>query len=162
MNWEEWLNKIDAKSLKIKSPIMELQVEFKDADRIAAWNMYVELLTRVTTQDLPDGVGDEETALISIYSIFDSTRLVLKEHGRKGINFSRIAILVLNQVIRPFTAKWHKLKLDGAFNDPSCCASFREELKELQEQLKLYVRILANIAKVPELSSPDFFSKVAS
>lgn len=134
---------------------MDIDVEFKDGDRVAAWNMYVELLTRVTTQVLPDGVGDEETALNSIYSIFNSTRLVLKEHGRYGINFSRIAIIVLNQVIRPFTARWHKLKLEGAFADPSYCASFREELIELQGQLKVYARVLANIAEVPELSDPD-------
>ena len=38
--------------------------------------------------------------------------------GRGTIEFSKIAIPVLNQVVRPFTARWHRESLAGAFDDP--------------------------------------------
>ena len=31
--------------------------------------------------------------------------------------FAKLTIPVLNQIIRPFTAKWHRLSLAGAFED---------------------------------------------
>lgn len=70
--------------------------------------MYVELITRITTQPLVQNKGDEATALESIYNIFEITREILKSEGKKAKNFTKIAIVVLNQMIRPFTAKWHK------------------------------------------------------
>ncbi len=72
----------------------------------AAWDLYVELLTRITTQPLPDEDGVEQTALDSIYALFGITRETLKAHGRSCIQFAKIAIVVLEQVVRPFTAKW--------------------------------------------------------
>ncbi len=94
--------------------------------------MYVELITRITTQSLDDTDGDEETALNSIYQLFPITREILKSKGRNAENFSKIAIIVLNQIIRPFTAKWHKKKLNGAFSNQDECILFRTELKQLQ------------------------------
>jgi len=40
-----------------------------------------------------------------------------RDHQEDCIQFRKIAIVVLNQVIRPFTVKWHRLSLAGAFND---------------------------------------------
>ena len=37
-------------SLKVKTPILEMNWEPADADKNAAWDLYVELLTRVSTQ----------------------------------------------------------------------------------------------------------------
>lgn len=48
--------------------------------------------------------GDEETALKSIHSLFPTTRDIIKQHGRKSLTFTKLAIVVLNQIIRPFTA----------------------------------------------------------
>jgi hypothetical protein len=47
----------------------------------AAWDLYVELLPRVTTQHMAPDPGDEKTALESIYSLFPLTRDILKQHG---------------------------------------------------------------------------------
>ena len=52
------------------------------ADEKAAWEMYVEMITRIITQPLPPDHGDERTALKSVYSLFEITRNVLKEHGQ--------------------------------------------------------------------------------
>ena len=42
---------------------VNVEIDFKDDDRAAAWELYVELLTRIVTQPLPTGTGHEETAL---------------------------------------------------------------------------------------------------
>jgi hypothetical protein len=114
--------------------------------------MYVELLTRVATQPLPVGSGDEKTALDSVYSLFATTREVLRRHGRGAERFARIAVVVLNQIIRPFTAKWHRLSLTGAFGDAAQCAVFRSELEALQGDLRHYMAALADLAEVEDLT----------
>ncbi|MGI9256984.1 MAG: hypothetical protein ACR2PY_08635, partial [Salinispira sp.] len=68
------------------------------------------------------------------------------------VEFTKIAILVLNQIIRPFTAKWHKLASQGTFSDNQKCQKFREELKNLQEDLKIYTQMLADMADVEDLT----------
>lgn len=138
--------------LKIKTPILEMDWAPSDVDKEAAWDLYVELLTRITTQALPDEDGVESTALESVYRLFPITRETLKHYGRKAVGFSRIAIIVLNQIVRPFTAKWHRLANNDAFNDPANCKIFRNELVDLQEQLKNYTKLLADLASVEDLT----------
>jgi hypothetical protein len=60
---------------------------------------------------------------------------------------------VLNQVIRPFTAKWHRASLAGAFQDAARCAAFRAELAALQALLRNYTRALAALALVEDLTA---------
>ena len=59
---------------------------------------------------------------------------------------------MLNQVVRPFTAKWHKESLAGAFDDETKRKEFREELAVLQDELRSYNRLLAKIADVEDLT----------
>lgn len=139
-------------SIKLNVGFAEMEFKATEDDQTAAWDMYVELLTRITTQPLEDGTGDEETALKSIYDLFDITRDILKTKGKNASNFTKVAIIVLNQVIRPFTAKWHKKKLSGAFSDEGECIIFRKELKELQKKLICYTRLLADMAMVEDLT----------
>jgi hypothetical protein len=136
----------------VKTPILEMDWLPSDADKDAAWDLYVELLTRITTQPLPDDVGVEKTALDSIYALFGITRETLKFRGRSCIEFTRIAVIVLNQVIRPFTAKWHFLSTNGAFKDQSKRAQFRDELRDLQDKLKNYTSLLADLSGVEDLT----------
>lgn len=152
MKWEKWLEKWDMTSLKIKTPFLDMEWKPQDEDKNAAWELYIELLTRITTQPLEDSHGDEETALKSVYSIFPLTREVIKNNGRNCIEFTKIAIVVLNQVIRPFTAKWHRLSVQGAFSNSGMCKEFRKELSELQSVLKAYTRMLADMAGVEDLT----------
>jgi hypothetical protein len=151
MNIKKLFEKWNLTGLKVNAGIFEAELSPKDSDKDAAWDMYIELLTRITTQPLPDSDGIEKTALDSIHKMFDLTREIIKEHGRDCINFARIAIVILNQIIRPFTARWHKLSSDGAFNKIEQCKLFREELKELQEKLTNYSKMLAEIAGVEDL-----------
>lgn len=139
-------------SLKFKTPFLDLDFKPNDADRAAAWDLYIELLTRITTQYLAPTSGDEQTALNSIYQIFPLTRDILKNHGSGCGEFAKLAIPVLNQIIRPFTADWHKRVLNGAFDDPEQCHAFRDELAALQMQLRNYTRALAAMAEVEDLT----------
>ncbi len=146
----EWLKKWNMDSLKINAEILELELTFKDADKAAAWEMYIEMLTRVSTQYLAPEDGDEKTALESVYALFGITRDIIKRHQRDCLEFTKIAIVVLNQVIRPFTAKWHKSAINKAFNNPELCEAFREELRAMQIQLRSYTRMLGDMAGVEE------------
>ena len=132
MKWSKWLEQWDMTSLKIKTPFLDMEWKPQDEDKAAAWELYIELLTRITTQNLHIEHGDEMTALTSIHSIFSITRDVMKNNGRHCIEFTKIAIVVLNQVVRPFTAKWHGLSPNTPWPwaDPSwlcrhkpCCGS---------------------------------------
>ncbi len=152
MKLKEWLDEWSMTGLKIKAPFLEAEWQPKDVDKDAAWELYIELLTRITTQYLEPEHGDEQTALESVHALFDLTREVIKRKGRHCIEFTKIAIVVLNQVIRPFTAKWHRLSLQGAFQDKDLCGQFRDELSDLQALLRTYTKMLADMADVEDLT----------
>ena len=139
--------------LDFSKTILDKPWEPNESDENAAWAMYVEMVTRVITQPLPPDRGDEKAALESVHSLFQSTRDVLKEHGKDCDEFPKIAIEILNQQVRPFTAKWHRKKLRGAFKKKSGRAKFRQELASLQEILHEYTRFLATTAKVEDLTN---------
>jgi len=151
MQLKKLLEKWDLTSLKIKTPFLDMEWEPRDEDKNAAWELYVELITRVATQHLDPDEGDEGAALESIHELFDLTRSTIKHHGRYCINFTRIAIVVLNQKVRPFTAKWHPRVLAGDLDD-SAQKQFRAELRDLQTDLRNYTRLLADLADVEDLT----------
>ena len=152
MKWSKWLENWDMSSLKIKAPFLEMEWNPSEPDKAAAWQLYVELLTRVTTQKLSIDDGDEKTALDSIYSLFLTTRSIIKDNGRGCIEFTKLAVVVLNQKIRPFTAKWHRASVSGGFDNPDICNQFRKELEELQVTLRKYTAMLSDMAGVEDLT----------
>ncbi len=91
-------------SLQITTPFAKMEFQPKDPDKTAAWEMYIELLTRITTQNLNQEGGDEATALTSVYSLFGTTREIMRRNSLGCQEFTKIAIVVLNQLVRPFTA----------------------------------------------------------
>ncbi len=153
MKWGKWLENWDMTSLKINLKFLEMEWEPRDPDRAAAWELYIELLTRIATQPLPAKHGDEAAALQSVYSLFPLSREIIKRHGRDCAEFAKIAIVVLNQIIRPFTAKWHRAAQRGAFDDSNQRQAFRSELAKLQEKLRVYARMLADMAGVEDLTT---------
>ena len=152
MKWSELFDKWSLSGLKVKAGFVEMDFMPNDVDKNAAWEMYVEMQTRITTQELADEEGDEVTALQSIYALFQLTRDVLKKYGRHAPDFSRIALFIINEEIRPFTGKWHKLSIDGKLNDTEQRKMFRKELKDLQVILRAYSSILEDMAEVKGLS----------
>jgi hypothetical protein len=153
MKRRDFLEKWGLSGLKINLGFLEGEFAPHDPDRAAAWELYIELLTRVATQCLPAEAGDEKTALDSVYAIFKETRDILRRHGSGCGEFAKLAIPVLNQVIRPFTAKWHRLSLAGGFQDAARCREFRADLAILQPKLRNYTRALAAMAAVEDLTA---------
>lgn len=150
--WRDLLQHFHMEKVKLGPRFANVELSFRHADRMAAWELYVELLTRVTTQPLPATHGDEQTALDSVYSLFSTTRHILQRHGPAAIQFSKVAIPILNQVVRPFTAKWHKESLADGFTKTAKRYEFRQELISLQDDLRNYNRMLASIADVEDLT----------
>ena len=151
MKFSDWLRRVRLDSLKINAQVLEVELSFTNVDRLAAWELYVELLTRTTTQPLSPGTGDEKTALNSVYAIFALTRETLKKQGPGCIEFAKVAVVVLNQVIRPFTSRWH-LQLDEGVVDADKRIQFRSELADLQVVLSRYTQALSDIAGVEDLT----------
>jgi hypothetical protein len=89
--------------------------------------------------------------LKSIYELFPLTRDTINRNGRYCINFTRIAVVVLNQKIHPFTAKWHPRAVAGDLDD-AAKQNFRAELRDLQTDLRNYTRLLADLADVEDLT----------
>ena len=155
MELNAWFKKFHLNKVRLGPRWANLEIKFENDDKDAAWELYVEMLTRIVTQALPSKVGDEKTALDSVFSLFSTTREILRRHGRGTIQFSKVAIPILNQVVRPFTAKWHKESLSDAFEDAEKCKEFRKELAALQKDLHNYNRMLAHIAGVEDLTDME-------
>jgi hypothetical protein len=142
-----------------------------ETEQRAAWDMYVELVTRISVVELRPGEGLLHEALSSLYSLFETTRKILREYGPsiarpKGgntLSFGYLAIAILNGVLRPILAKWHPLLLhyQGAKPDSISPVEYEwqwanneqllQELNTVRGVLIEYVNILAEVAKVPPL-----------
>ena len=153
MKLSRWLENWGMTSLKINARFLEMEFKPSEPDREAAWDLYVEMLTRIVTQPLAMNEGDEQTALDSVYSLFPTTRAIAKEHGRGAIEFTKIAVVVLNQVVRPFTSTWHRRSLAADFETEHGRREFREELLDLQQVLVTYSAMLADMAGVEDLTA---------
>ena len=153
MKIKDLFEKWELSSLKLNLKFIEAEFVANPEDQEAAWEMYVELITRVLTQELDENDGNEKSALVSAYSLFGVTREILKSKGRKCEAFTKIAVIILNQIVRPFTAKWHKLESEGAFDNKEKCKEFRVDLKELQINMRKYSALLAEIAGVEDITN---------
>jgi hypothetical protein len=86
----------------------------------AAWEPYVELITRVSLLEVKADEGLLREALDSLYSLFGTTREILRKYGPsvgkpkgKGrLSFGFLSVAVLNTVLRPVLFKWHPLLED--------------------------------------------------
>ena len=141
----------------------------------AAWEMYIELATRISTQALKEDEGILREALSSLHELFPLTREILRRQGptvarKKGKgdhSFAELAIYVLNYAVRPVLAKWHPLleEYEAARADEKSvrahevewehAAELRGVLEELRSVLLDYANLLAAVAGVAPLISLD-------
>ena len=126
--------------------------------------LYVELYTRIATQELGMDEGFVREALSSLYNIFKITREILKEagpavaEGEQSLGF--YAMEILNIELRPFLAKWHPLLSDWEAQKTAECSAIeherawskngqiRRELKKIQSSLMKYCGALAKLAGI--------------
>ena len=119
-----------------------------DADRALAWDVYVELQTRIAVQALGDDEGDDATALTSIYNLFPLSGEALQRHGVACANAGALLTAFLNQKVRSFTAPWHKRSVEEQWkhNPGAKHPEFRAELKRLQPVLRQLAGALSQVA----------------
>lgn len=149
----------------VEANIAGQKLSFKaNVERKAAWKLYVELYTRIATQELGKDEGFLREALTSLHAIFNITREILKEagpvvaDGEQSLGFYAMAIL--NIELRPFLAKWHPLLSDWEAEKPVDCstieherswskrAQLRRELNKLRTSLMQYCEALAKLAGI--------------
>lgn len=158
--------KVRVTKLKISLPFQlgEIEIEQDERQQMAAWELYVEIATRIAVQPLGAEEGMLREALSSLYSIFATTREILRHAGpsiaKSPNSLGAISIEVLNKGLRPFLAKWHPLLLayeqqrlpdkTSAEHEkqwPSADA-LRNELTHVQQQMSIYATALSQIAGV--------------
>jgi hypothetical protein len=159
--------------VKLPGVSVENTWEIDEQEVNAAWELYIELITRIAIEELEPNEGLMREALSSLYSLFTITRDILKKYGPsiarpKGkndnpITLGYLAIAILNTVLRPFLAKWHPLLAHHEHKKPVDVSSIvherswernadmRRELKSLQSTLFEYANILAQACNVPLL-----------
>jgi len=154
------------KQVKVSLPfgIGSASWESDPTERRAAWELYIELVTRVAVQSLSTESGTLREALSSLYTLFGSTREILRKAG-PDVGASKesvggIAIAVLNNGLRPFLSTWHVQLQEWEAtkkDDVSVQAHekawdqepiLRSELETLRHNLSQYADALADIAGV--------------
>ncbi len=145
--------------------------EPNDSERRAAWELYVELLTRVSVVPLREDEGLLREALGSLYSLFTTTREVLRKYGPEvaepkkdgQYNFGYLAVSMLNYGIRPLLARWHPALEDWESRRPvdrsrgehehawNRAGELRGALEDTRTILTAYADLLASACGVPNL-----------
>lgn len=91
-----------------------------EKEKKAAWELYIELVTRISVVELKKSEGILREALNSLYSLFPTTRQVLRKYGPSiasthedaDYSLARLAVNFLNYELRPILSKWHPLLQD--------------------------------------------------
>ncbi|WP_187369575.1 hypothetical protein [Fodinicola acaciae] len=148
------------------------------AESKAAWELYVELITRVAVVELAPGGGLLREALSSFYTLFDTSRGILRSYGpavaprsrQDAITFGSLSILVLNGAIRPLLTEWHPAlqaweatRADGVapYDHEQAwprAAELRARIEQTRQTLADLARVLADVAGaaylLPEPNDP--------
>ena len=138
--------------------------ETDSTQRNAAWALYVELVTRIAVQELADDAGLVREAMNSLYTLFGTTRQILREAGpdvgATHDSVGGLAIAVLNKGLRPFLSHWHPMlqiweaqrPIDQSPKEHEALWAkeqvARQELSALRGELEIYAYALAEVAGV--------------
>ncbi len=152
----------------------------EESERRAAWEMYVELVTRSSVARLPDDRGLLREVLASLYTLFESTREILRKYGPavakpgagEAVSFGHLAVAILNGALRPLLSEWHPRLLEHenlrpaevspvewerSWNDN---ATLRAEIEQVRETLESYAGILGEVCDARSLMAViDYRSK---
>jgi hypothetical protein len=142
-----------------------------EKEQQAAWEIYVELVTRVGVAGLQPDEGLLRESLSSLHVIFTTTRDILRKSGPAiarpksdgNLSLGTLTIHLLNFALRPVLAKWHPLLKDWEHTrDPSVSelqhernwartAELRQALHDTRHILQEYTTLLAQVAGIPPL-----------
>ncbi len=163
------------KSVKVafKTPFLDVEGNWEadENEQKAAWELYVELITRIAVEELKPEEGLLREALSSLHSLFTETRKILKNYGpsiakpkgKGSLSFGFLAVGVLNSALRPILAYWHPILLEYENTRKEGVSSveheraweknkdLRKDLNKLRDTLKVYSLILAEVAGIPHI-----------
>ncbi len=159
------------RKITVDLKIIKGEWEVDQNEQMAAWELYVEIITRISVEELKPDEGLLREALSSLYAIFGETRKILRKYGPtiaipKGegnLSLGTISVKMLNSALRPVLAKWHPLLLSyESTKKPDISPSdheavwerngeLRKVIKDLQKTMKEYSLLLANAAGVPPI-----------
>jgi hypothetical protein len=163
-------------SVKVKLNLHFLQISGtwkpNDTERKAAWELYVEIITRVAAVPLAENEGLLREALSSLHSLFRTTRETLRLYGPEvaeprpdgQYNFGFLAVALLNFGIRPLLNRWHPALEDWEAVRPvnksrgeherewDRASSLRTDLSSTADLLMAYASTLAEVCGVPDLA----------
>lgn len=143
-----------------------------DAERTAAWELLVELVTRTTVTPLGPDEGVLREALTSVYSLFGVTREVLRRNGPEvardkgngNPSLATIAAVILNTVLRPLLSTWHPALTACEAERPvdvgavqwerqwSQAPELRQALNDVRQVLRNYIDVLGEAAGTVEFA----------
>ena len=103
--------------------------------RRPAFELWVELTTRITSQNLHFRSGQEEGAVKSVVGLFETTRTLMRANPDAECFIALSEVLLAT--LRPYTARWHSMQdANDRFLGPSQRRQFRIELTDLQPKLQ--------------------------
>jgi hypothetical protein len=129
--------------------------------QLVAWKLFVEAVTRISTQPLAADGGLIREAMTSLYSLFAITRDVLKQTQPSRLTgndptVEHLAIAMLNTELRPFLTRWHPALLswerghpgqdEASWPENSQC---RVEMDQMRRRLIAYVLGFGKLARLP-------------
>lgn len=153
--------------------VIEGTWEPDERERDASWELFVELITRISVVELKEDEGILREALTSLHALFRITREILKKYGpgiakpnNGSLSFGFLAVAMLNIVVRPILAYWHPLLAKYEHTRPPQTSiveyerqwerhqELRQAINEARLVLIQYADLLAQVADVPNLTSP--------
>ncbi len=146
-----------------------------ECERNAAWDMYVELVTRIPIAQVKPGESSLEVCLNSLYKLFGATREILRKYGPSvarprsegQVSFGYLSVKVLDIILRPFLIKWYPLLIDYECTRKGAISAWEHErkwaryeeltrgLSDVREALLQYAQLLARASEVPSLIFND-------
>ena len=148
-----------------------------DADAEAAWELLVEIVTRTSVVDLAEDEGSDREALTSLYTLFKTSRALLRTHGAATarspddgtLSLAVVIVRLLNDVLRPFLSRWHpRLQEHEATNREGVGRAtwergwggptgplhhaFRADLRALRTTTREYIYVLGLAARASDFA----------
>ncbi|KUN03913.1 TIR protein [Streptomyces yokosukanensis] len=141
-----------------------------ESERMAAFDIQVELVTRIGVQELAPGTGSLREALSSLKSLIDFTRATLHTYSIRleqgtadgAATVQSLAYALINGTIRPFTTTWHPRLAAYEARRPADAAPLDHELgwpeaSQMRADLAALREPLRRIAEgLAEISGADF------
>jgi hypothetical protein len=147
--------------VKVTIPqLSELTFLVTKDSRDVAWKLFVETVTRVSTQRLDMEAGSIREAMTSLYGLFQTTRETLKSSqpsrpSPNGPTVEYLAITMLNRELRPFLSYWHPRLHAWEQANPNTAearwpenVACRQDLRGVQQRLYEYAMGFAKLAGV--------------